>query len=121
MAQPRLTPTREECNKYDLGAPPCFWLVNHIDLGPSALQLEVSYLFAVPVFILWVGLEKINKEISRWEIFLEGAPLEMLCYFGCLLINCFDLQTFYENYHLAGQHHPAGIYYYEIIRIVEVI
>jgi hypothetical protein len=52
---------------------------------------------------------------------LKGSPLEMLYSLGCLLINCFDLQTFYENYHLAGQHHPAGIYYYEIIRIVEVI
>jgi hypothetical protein len=40
---------RKECNKYDLSI---------IMIGLSGLLLVVPHLFAVPVLVLWVGLQK---------------------------------------------------------------
>ncbi len=54
---------KEECNKQDLTAAPCFsWpIVTILSLG--YLLLEVSHLFAVSVLLLQVGLKKTQKLI----------------------------------------------------------
>ncbi len=67
----------KECNKLDLTAAPCFWLANHNNyLG--ALLLVVSHLFAVPVLVLWVGLEK-NKKKQNLDVrnILAGSNTEL--------------------------------------------
>ncbi len=53
-----LPPAREECNKYDLTAAPCFsdWPI--IMISPSGWLLVVSRLFAGTVLVLWVRVEK---------------------------------------------------------------
>jgi hypothetical protein len=48
-----------ESNRYDVASAPRFCLPI-IMIGPSALLLVVSHLFAVPVLVLWVGLEIIK-------------------------------------------------------------
>ncbi len=55
--QKSLTPTPEECNKYDLTTVPVFYF-SIILIGPGALLLVVSHLFAVPLLVLSLGLEK---------------------------------------------------------------
>jgi hypothetical protein len=64
------------CNQYDPTPTPCFWLAHHDDIGPGGLLLVVLHLFAVPVSVLWVGLqlecEKYFLRVTYW------APLEML-------------------------------------------
>jgi hypothetical protein len=47
--KPNTVPAREECNKYDRTAAPCFWLVCY---------WQSLSLCTVPIFVLWVGLEK---------------------------------------------------------------
>ncbi len=54
MAHKNCAPAREECNKCDPTATPCFLLAKHNDL----LLGSSSNIFAVPVSILWVGLQK---------------------------------------------------------------
>jgi hypothetical protein len=67
-----LPPAREECNKYDLTAAPCFsdWPI--IMISPSGWLLVVSRLFAGTVLVLWVRVEKKvnnrNLDVS-WNIF----------------------------------------------------
>ncbi len=48
---------REESHKYDLIATPCFDRPI-IMIGLGDLLLLVSHLFAVPLLVLWVGLQK---------------------------------------------------------------
>jgi hypothetical protein len=48
---------REECNKYDLTADPCFWLENHNDWS-KWFAISSSHQFTVLVSVLWVGLQK---------------------------------------------------------------
>jgi hypothetical protein len=48
---------KSECNEYDLTAPPCFWLAKHNDWSRWS-SISSSYLFAVLVSVLWVGLRK---------------------------------------------------------------
>jgi hypothetical protein len=33
-------------------------------IGPSGLLLVVSHLFAIPILVLWVGLEKKKKKLG---------------------------------------------------------
>ncbi len=50
---------REECNKNDMTADPCFWLVNHNDWSSCfVISTQVSHSFALQVLGLWVGLER---------------------------------------------------------------
>ncbi len=56
-ADKRHTATPEECNKYDLTTVPVFDL-SIIMIGPGALFSVVSHLFAVPLLVLSLGLEK---------------------------------------------------------------
>jgi hypothetical protein len=69
-----LTPVREECNKYDLTTVPCFSFAI-IMIGSGGLLLEISYLFAVPILVLWVGLEKKKKKIKRVIIMIGSGGL----------------------------------------------
>jgi hypothetical protein len=49
----------KECNNYDLTDVLCFdWPI--IMIGASGLLFILPYLFAVPVSLLWVGLQE-NK------------------------------------------------------------
>ncbi len=50
----------KECNKYDLIAAQCFsdWPI--IMTGPGGSLLVVPHVFANPVLVLWVGLQKIQ-------------------------------------------------------------
>jgi hypothetical protein len=60
-----VTPTRKECNEYDMTfVPVSDWPIIIIGLG--VLLLVVSHLFAVPVFVLvlLVRLESKNKKPS---------------------------------------------------------
>jgi hypothetical protein len=43
------------------GFGPAFVLEMLLLIGPGGLLLVVSHIFAVPVLVLWVGLEKINN------------------------------------------------------------
>jgi hypothetical protein len=57
MAQQTITTAREECNKYDLTVDP---ISNRpiVRIGVGSLLLVVSHIFAVPVLLLWLALEK---------------------------------------------------------------
>ncbi len=56
--QQNCAPAREEYNEYDLSADPCFWSANHNDWS-SWSAISSSHLFdAIPVSVLWVGLQK---------------------------------------------------------------
>jgi hypothetical protein len=48
---------REECNKYDLTAGPCFWLANHNDCS-RWFAISSSHVFAVPPFSFMGGVAK---------------------------------------------------------------
>jgi hypothetical protein len=52
-APPSCAPAGDECNKYDLTAGPCFWLVNHNDWS-KWFAISSSHLFAIllPVFLV---------------------------------------------------------------------
>ncbi len=72
VTQQSLTPVRrEECNKYDLTTVPCFSFAI-IMIGSGGLLLEISYLFAVPILVLWVGLEK-KKKKTKLVIIMIGS------------------------------------------------
>jgi hypothetical protein len=43
--------------------------------GPGGLLLVISYLFAVPILVLWVGLEKKKKKIKRVIIMMGSGGL----------------------------------------------
>jgi hypothetical protein len=55
--QQSLTPTPEECNEYDLTTVPVFYL-SIIMIGPGALLLVVSHLFAVALLVFIIEVEK---------------------------------------------------------------
>jgi hypothetical protein len=40
--------------------------------GPGGLLLVISYLFAVPILVLWVGLEK-KKKKTKLVIIMIGS------------------------------------------------
>jgi hypothetical protein len=44
-------------------------------IGSGGLLLEISYLFAVPILVLWVGLEKKKKKIKRVIIMMGSGGL----------------------------------------------
>jgi len=54
--------------KYDLTAAPCFSLAHHNDWSrPFTTNLVVPHLFAIPVSILWLGLqrsEQLNLDVK---------------------------------------------------------
>ncbi len=69
---------RNECNKYDLTAAQCFW-----KSSVQVVWFGVSQLFAVPVSVLWVGLEKCKQLNLDVTIFLQGDTRED-CVYGTL-------------------------------------
>jgi hypothetical protein len=52
----------KECNRYDLTVTECFWLAHHND-SSRWLPIGSTPSFAVPISVLWVGLQisKITK------------------------------------------------------------
>jgi hypothetical protein len=50
-------PAREECNKYDVIGSHCFGLSSYNDWS-RWFAISSSHLFAVPVSVQWVGLQK---------------------------------------------------------------
>jgi len=56
----RCAPAREKCNKYDLNISPCFLFANHNEWS-RLFAISSSYLFAVPIPVLQVGLKKANN------------------------------------------------------------
>jgi hypothetical protein len=82
-----LTPTREECNKYDLTASSCVSLANRNNWF-KWFVISSSHLFVVPVLILWVWLghseqaptpapQRMNDKVV-WKQFSVGFQLLFL-------------------------------------------
>jgi hypothetical protein len=73
---------REECNKYDLSAAPCFWLVNHNDWSRWFAISSLSHLFAAPV-LSFLGRGCKKKYITKLgcqKCFLQGHILSSNCW-----------------------------------------
>jgi hypothetical protein len=82
---------REECNKYDLTAAPCFRSAPNIMIGPSGLLLVVSHLFAVPVSaskkaVHLLAREECNKYDLTTTPYFRLAPNIMIGPGGLLLV-----------------------------------
>jgi hypothetical protein len=74
-AQQSCAHAREECNKYDLTRDPCFLLAHHND-SSRWFAISSSHIFAVPVSVLWVGLQKSKiTKLGCQKYFLQGQIL----------------------------------------------
>jgi hypothetical protein len=45
-------------------------------VGLGGLLLVVPHLFAIPILVLWVGLEKMFNQTWMWFFFLVGSHIE---------------------------------------------
>ncbi len=68
---------RKECTKYDLTAAQYFWLAHHNDWS-RWFAVVVPYLFAVPVSVLWVGLQKSTQLNLDVKNIFSGSHTEQL-------------------------------------------
>ncbi len=69
LTLPQLCTCRKECNKYDLTAAQCFWLAQHIMIGPGGLLLVVpTYLLSQFQFYRW-GCKRVHR--VNWPVIVH--------------------------------------------------
>jgi hypothetical protein len=73
--QQSCAPAREECNKYDLIAAPCFWLANPNDHWSRWFAISSSHYFRSLFQSYGWGCKKVNNQTWMWEIFLQDHIL----------------------------------------------
>jgi hypothetical protein len=78
--------------RHSLITPAIDWLDSLI--GPAGLLLVVSHLFAIPVLVLWVGLEKCKQLKLGCENFFAGSHSEHCLRWSKILKNMMMISQF---------------------------